>query len=288
MRLRAALAVLILSAVLPCATSELAAAQAKGALTSYDFAAAPASRVELPAELSEISGLAYTGDSRLLAQGDESAVIWEIGWPRGRLVKRFGIGGESGPRRGDFEDIQVVGGRIYLVTSSGQLVVGQEGSDGQTTPVLGATRGLKAGCEVEGMSWDAGSKAMLLLCKTVHSRRWKNQVVVLAVSPETGRFEAEPRLAVPEKELHRVTGQKGFAGSALVRHPRTGTYILLAGHQRAIAEVDSTGTVLGGAPLAAGRHRQPEGIAIASDGTLLISDEAAGKAATITGYASRR
>ncbi len=46
--------------------------------------------------------------------------------------------------------------------------------------------------------------------------------------------------------------------------------------------------VLGGARLAADRHRQPEGIAIAPDGTPLISDEAAGKTATITGYACRR
>jgi hypothetical protein len=85
-----------------------------------------------------------------------------------------------------------------------------------------------------------------------------------------------------------VTGAKGFAGSAITRHPRTGTYLMLAGAQRAYAEIDSTGKVLGGGRLPAERHRQPEGIAIAPDLTLLISDEAAGRTATITGYAYRR
>ena len=111
---------------------------------------------------------------------------------------------------------------------------------------------------------------------------------MLAVAVETGQFEPEPRIAVREDDLRRVTGQKRFAGTALVRHPRTGTYLLLAGPQRAVAEIDSTGRVLGGARLPASRHRQPEGIAITSDLTLLISDEGAGHAATISGYAYRR
>jgi uncharacterized protein YjiK len=264
------------------------AGQSSGALANYDLAAAPASRVKLPAELSEVSGIAYTADSRLLAHGDEEAMVWQIGWPGGRLVKRFGIGGRDGLMHGDFEDIQVVGDRIFLVTSAGQIVEGREGADGQISPALRATRGLKAGCEVEGMSWDAASSSMLLLCKSAKSRRWKDRVVVLAVSPETGRFEPEPRLTIAERELEQVTGAKGFAGSALVRHPRTGTYLILASQQRAFAEVDAAGKVLGGGRLSAERHRQPEGIAIAPDLTLLISDEAAGRAATISGYAYRR
>ena len=46
--------------------------------------------------------------------------------------------------------------------------------------------------------------------------------------------------------------------------------------------------MLGGGRLNPKRHRQPEGLAVAPDLTLLISDEAAGARATITGYASGR
>jgi uncharacterized protein YjiK len=265
-----------------------AAAQSPGALSHYDLAGPPSHRIALPADLAEISGLAYTPDGRLLAHGDEQAVVYQIDLASGRPVKRFGIGGPGGPLLGDFEDIQVVGDRIFLVTSKGEILEAREGGDGEMKPPLRRGRGLGGACEVEGMTWDQGSQSLLLLCKQTQGKQWKGQVVILAVSPETGEFEPEPRLVIPEKELHRVTGAKSFAGSAITRHPRTGTYLMLAGVQRVYAEIDSTGQVLGGGKLSAHRHRQPEGIAIAPDLTLLISDEAAGRTATITGYDYRR
>jgi hypothetical protein len=265
-----------------------AAAQSPGALSHYDPAGPASYRIALPADLAEISGLAYTPDGRLLAQGDEQAVVYQIDLASGRPVKRFGIGGPGGPLLGDFEDIQVVGDRIFLVTSKGEILEGREGADGETKPPVRRGRGLRGACETEGMTWDEGSRSLLLLCKQVQGKRWKGQVVILAVSPETGEFEPEPRIVIPEAELQRVTGAKSFAGSAITRHPRSGTYLMLAGPQRVYAEIDSTGKVLGGGKLSAHRHRQPEGIAIAPDLALLISDEAAGRTATITGYAYRR
>jgi uncharacterized protein YjiK len=278
-----------LLAVLLCfGAAGCAAAQSPGALGHYDPAGPTSHRIALPADLAEISGLAYTPDGRLLAHGDEVAVVYQIDLARGRPVKRFGIGGPGGPLLGDFEDIQVVGDRVFLVTSKGEIIEAREGADGETKPPVRRGRGLGGTCEVEGMTWDDGSKSLLLLCKQTKGKRWKDQLVILAVSPETGEFEPEPRLLVPQADLRRVTGAKGFSGSAITRHPRTGTYLMLAGPQRAYAEIGSTGKVLGGGKLAAERHRQPEGIAIAPDLTLLISDEAAGRTATITGYAYRR
>jgi hypothetical protein len=138
------------------------------------------------------------------------------------------------------------------------------------------------------MSWDEASASMLLLCKQTRGRRWKDQLVILAVNPATGEFAPEPRLTASQTDLRRVTGAKHFAGSAMVRHPRSRTWILVDGPEHAFAEIDSTGKVLGGGRFAGKLHRQPEGLAIAPDLTLLISDEAAGGTATITGYASRR
>jgi uncharacterized protein YjiK len=279
---------ILLVGLLGIGTIARASAQAPGALHHYDPAGPMSYRIELPSELAEISGLAYTPDGRLLAHGDELAVVYQFDLARGRPVKRFGIGGPGGPLLGDFEDIQMVGDRVFLLTSAGEIVESREGADGEVTPPIRRTRGLGGACEVEGMTWDEGSRSMLLLCKHTKGKRWKGQVVILAVSPETGEFEPEPRLVVPEADLRRVTGAKTFAGSAITRHPGTRTYLMLAGAERAYAEIDSTGKLLGGGKLTARRHRQPEGIAIAPDLTLLISDEAAGGRATITGYASRR
>ena len=268
-----------------CADAQSAPA---GGLRQYDLAGAPAGRVELPPELAEVSGLAYTDDGRLFAHGDERAVVYQIDWPAGKVVKRFGIGEGGSALLGDFEDIQVVGDRLFLVTSAGELIEAKEGADGAVVPVVRRTRGLGAACEVEGLSWDEASSSMLMLCKETKGKRWKDQLVILAVNPTTGAFSPEPRLTVAQADLQRVTGGKRFAGSAIVRHPRTRSWILVAGPQRAFAEIDSSGRVLGGGPLSERRHRQPEGLAIAPDLTLLISDEGAGGRGTITGYASRR
>lgn len=281
---RAGIAALLL---LAAGTTGGASAQARGALPHYDLAGDAAWQAEMPPDLAEISGVAFTADGELLAHGDERGVVWRFDPASRRLTGRFGLADHGGVLVGDFEDIAVVGERLFLVTGAGAIHEGRIASDGQTGKAARRTIGLSGGCEVEGMTWDPGTKALLLLCKNARSRRWKDQVVILAISPETWRFEPKPRIVVPERQLEAVTGEKRFEGSAMTRHPRTGTYLLVAGPQRAFAEISASGKVLGGGRLKKARHRQPEGIAVAPDLTLLISDEAAGQDATITTYAYR-
>ncbi|HJX87639.1 MAG TPA: hypothetical protein VJ277_08800, partial [Gemmatimonadales bacterium] len=205
----------------------------------------------------------------------------------GKVLKRFGLGRAGHVLKGDFEDIQVVNGRVFLVTSSGEIVSGSEGADGAVVSTANVAEELQGACEVEGLAWDEPTRAFLLLCKEVVSKRWRDAVIVLGVNSETWQLEAKPRMVIPEHELERVSGTKGFHGSAMVRHPRTGTYLLLAGPEKAYAEVDAAGRVLGGGKLDSKHHRQPEGIAIGPDLSLLISDEGAGKDATLATYAWR-
>jgi hypothetical protein len=262
-----------------------ATAQGTSALAHYDLRGSGDSRVELGKGLAELSGLAFTPDGRLLAHGDEKAVISQIDPADGAPLERFSFTGRHGVLHGDFEDIQVVGERIFLVTSGGEVYEGREREDGGGVEAVRLSGGLEGVCSVEGMTWDQPSRSLLLLCKQIKSKRWRNDVVILSVSSETGRIDEQPRLVIPERELARVTGARHFNGTALARHPTTGTYVLLAGPQHAFAEVDGRGRVLAGGQLDSKRHRQPESIAIASDRMLLIGDEAAGKTATITGYA---
>jgi hypothetical protein len=280
---RAGIAALLLLAV----GVECAPAQARGALAHYDLEGDAAWQAELPADLAEISGLAFTTDGQLLAHGDERGVVWRFDLASRRPAGRFGLGDHGGVLHGDFEDITLVGERLFLVTGAGAIYEGRIAPDGQIGRATRRSPDLGGGCEVEGMTWDPATKALLLLCKSTRSRRWKDEVVILAISPDTWRFEERPRILVSQQRLEAVTGEKRFHGSGLTRHPRSGTYLLVAGPQRAFAEISASGEVLGGGRLGKGRHRQPEGIAVAPDLTLLISDEAAGQDATITAYAYR-
>ena len=257
------------------------------ALPHYALDGKPTSQVHLDKAQREISGIAFTADGRLLAHGDEHALVWQLDPGSGKVLKRFGLGRAGQVLKGDFEDIQVVSGRVFLVTSGGEIVSGSEGADGAVVSTANVAEELQGACEVEGLAWDEPTRAFLLLCKEVVSKRWRDAVIVLGVNSETWQLEAKPRMVIPEHELERVTGTKGFHGSAMVRHPRTGTYLLLAGPEQAYAEVDAAGRVLGGGTLDSKHHRQPEGIAIAPDLSLLISDEGAGKDATLATYAWR-
>lgn len=276
-------------AALACGLALLTAGAAgrDPALSHYALDAKPTSESHLGKAQREISGIAFTADGRLLAHGDEHAVVWQLDPASGKVVKQFGFGRAGHVLKGDFEDIQVVGGRVYLVTSGGEIVAGSEGADGAVVSTANVSEELQGACEVEGLAWDEPTRAFLLLCKEVLSRRWKDAVIVLGVNAETWQLEPKPRMIIPEHDLARATGAKGFHGSAMVRHPRTGTYLLLAGPEHAYAEVDAAGRVLGGGKLDPKHHRQPEGIAIAPDLSLLISDEGAGKDATLSTYAWR-
>ena len=49
-----------------------------GAPTVIDLGSSPASQVQLPAELHEISGLAVTADGRVFAHGDEDGTVYQL------------------------------------------------------------------------------------------------------------------------------------------------------------------------------------------------------------------
>ena len=103
---------------------------------------------QLPGGLREISGLALTGDGRLLAVSDELAIVYEIDYAAGKLVKRFALGDPA--LRGDFEGIAVVGETVWLMTSDGQLFASAEGADGEHVLYQELNTGLGGYCECEG------------------------------------------------------------------------------------------------------------------------------------------
>ena len=268
-------------------------------LAHYQFDEPPAWHVDLARELNEISGLAFSPNGRLFAHGDERGIIWQLDPRTGRILKRFALAVGPGmqpfmgkrPRpdgvTGDFEDIQIVGERFFLLSSNGVLVEFREGQDGARVPYRAFDTGLARSCELEGLTYDASTHSLLLLCKHAYPRAWHRQIVVLGWSLDSGRVDPEPRLRISENRVARLTGVDAFHGSAIAVAPESGALILVAGPQRRIIEISPSGELLAGRVLKARLHRQPEGLAFDADRALLISDEAAGERATLTAYAYR-
>jgi len=247
----------------------------------------PKGRWVLPPDLWEVSGLAMTDDGRLLAHDDERARIVEIDYRSGRIVKSF----RFGPRMplGDFEGLAIAGTRVFLVTSAGVLYEGREGRDGEAVPYRTIATNAGARCEVEGLAWEPRDRSLLFLCKTPRLRELLGAITVLRWSVDQSRWMVPDRIIIPlGKDLRKMFGSE-FRGSDLARDPKSGHYLAVAGIDHAVVELSLDG---GGKVLSAGRlgrhHPQAEGVAVAVDGTVLVSDEGGKAAARLTVYACAR
>ncbi|MEZ4455100.1 MAG: SdiA-regulated domain-containing protein [Gemmatimonadales bacterium] len=111
------------------------------------------------------------------------------------------------------------------------------------------------------------------------------QVTVFRLLP-AGDSARPTAVAFSRDALAKGRPGRGFHPSAIEVDPRTGHWVVLASADQAMAVVTATGEVLATAELR-GRHRQPEGLAIAPDGRIFVSDEGGRGRGTVTVYDCR-
>ncbi len=252
-------------------------------LGSFDFEA-PARHFKLPKRLREISGLTMVEGDRLLAHDDEKGVVVKIDHRDGSIVKDFKLGGPRGLVADDLEGIAAADGRLYLVSSSGRLYEFGEGADGATVSYNRYETGIGRFYEIEGLAYDPDQRMLLLVSKNPRNAGQADLIALYRWSLETRRLVEDGHTFIETSALARRIGRKKFQPSGIERHPVSGNYIVVAARQRAVAEITPQGTVLAVRELKAGRHRQAEGISFASDHTMVIADEGAGKRATLSFY----
>ncbi|MFQ5548338.1 MAG: SdiA-regulated domain-containing protein [Woeseia sp.] len=237
----------------------------------------------LPAQLREISGLALTPDGRLLAVCDESAIVYELDYKGGKIVKAFALGNPV--ERGDFEGIAYMDETVFLVTSDGRLYASAEGADGERVAYREYRTGIGQFCEIEGLAEHVETKILLIACKERRKSSKGVDLSVFAWSPSTRTLNDDERIALPEEKIEKMLGKKHINPSGIAVDPKTGNLFAIAAQQRAILELGPNGDLMDAVilPLTF-RHRQPEGVALTQDGQLLIADEGSGRRATLSIY----
>jgi uncharacterized protein YjiK len=233
--------------------------------------------------MGEVSGLALTGDGRLLAHGDENGRVYVIDPRRGVLLKHFTIGTAEGEAHADFEGITLAADRIFMVASNGTLYEFAEGVDGERVRyVLHNTR-LGHECEFEGVAFDAGTGFLLLPCKTVGTKDLRDHLVMYRVRLGPGGDSALAPLTIPLGTVIGSNPWKGLHISDITVDPVTGNYVLIAAQEKALIEITPSGEVVRAIPLP-GKHGQAEGLALTPDGLLIVGDEATNRKASLTLY----
>jgi hypothetical protein len=246
------------------------------------FAAAPDRRWRLPDRLNEISGLAVTREGRLLAHGDEQAVVYELDNENGRLVRNFALGNPV--IRDDFEGIAATDtGDVFLVTSTGRLYRFREGQNGERVAYEVFDTGLARTCEIEGLAFMRANASLIIACKTNYASGMKDALLLYAWSLRSRRLADGPWRTLPDGAAARAAGAPDFHASSADIDARSGRIIVLAARERALVELDADGAIAAARRLDRS-HRQAEGVAVMPDGALVIADEAAGARALLTHY----
>ncbi len=262
----------------------MVAVQRKISLESYTLNEETATHWKLSEHLEEISGLAMTRDNRLLAHNDERGVIFEIDYQKGAIAKAFQLSDMKNPVASDFEGTATIDGQVYLVTSSGRLYECREGTDGESVLFNVYTTGVGRDCEIEGLAYDESKRALLLMCKDARSADLEGQLAIYHWSIDEKQLSVDAHTVIPVAEFSQHIKGKKFQPSGIERHPISGNYFIVAARQGAIAEITPEGMVVAVREFPAQWHRQIEGIAFAADGTLIVSDEGAGRKARLTLY----
>lgn len=247
----------------------------------------PSARWEMPKVLREVSGLALSDDGRLWVHNDESGIVVAIDHRTGAVVGSYRLGPLL--PRADFEGIAVAGDRLFMVTSDGvlyRMTLPARRAKEAVLPFEVIDTKLGAQCEIEGLSYDPTDRVLLLACKTPRAKALARQTVVFRWSVVKGGLASPDRLTIPWGELAKGRPGKAFHASSIERDPTTGNYLLISSADHGFGLIDRAGKVLATGPI--GRHhRQPEGLAIAKDGTVFIGDEGHRGPGTISVYACR-
>lgn len=254
-------------------------------LPLYDLQQKKPATVFLPKALDEISGLAYSSDGKLFAHDDEESTIYQIDEKSGSIVKKFFLKPKVFD---DFEGIAIARGKLYLVTSNGDLYEFAEGKNDERVSYNVYHTDLKKSNDVEGLCYDPATNALLLACKDFPGKGYDGNRSVYAFSLRTMKLEMKPRVLLPLANIETTSRNNVFKPSGIERHPMSGTFFVLAANGESIVEVSKDGAVLGQMTFPKNVHPQAEGITFSSDNTLIISNEAASGRAKLLRYPMKK
>jgi uncharacterized protein YjiK len=254
----------------PTATAPAASTARAATLSSY-FARPPAQHFYLPQGLTEVSGLAVASANSVFAHDDNYGIVYEIDLGTGRVLRAFALGKPT--VKGDFEDIAVRAGTVYLLESDGRLFEATIGEHRQRVRYNVYDTGVGTHCETEGLANGPKDGEFLILCKKPHRDKLKDRLVIYLWSITDRAPVSSPWLNVPLDGLVEPLDQANFHPSAFYWQRELGRFLIVSAKGHSAIEIDEHGKLIDRVKLDKVEHPQPEGLVLMPDGRLVISDE---------------
>lgn len=269
---------LILIIFFACSSTEL---MNNAELSNYDFKSP--TQIILTKKLNEISGLTESSDGDLFALNDEVGIIYKLDSSTGKVLKKFFL--SKWTVEADFEGIASTLDFLYAITSNGTLYKFREGENEESVNYEVQKLPFSSNFNIEGLYFDKELNGLLIACKDYSGKKYKGKRAIYFYSLATNEVGKEALFTISLNELKNVFKVKDFYPSGITKLPQSGNYLILSAKgDNVIVEVKKTGQIIAVQKLKESLHRQPEGIAVLKDHSIIICDEAAGKKPKLTKY----
>ncbi len=254
----------------------------------------PAAQLELPAILNEVSGLTDLDSSHVACVQDEIGTVFIFNFRSGEIVSQHVF-----DSTGDFEGLAYTGKSLYILRSDGRLSEWSNFKSNSTAvrhyklPLLTANN--------EGLCYDAKYNRILIAAKSKpldHDEKAERFIYAFDISKKkliekplyslnTDRLSAKAQ----QYNIHyRETNAKGelkpfnFRPSSLAVHPLTNDIYIISAADQLLIVMNRAGDIAHMEQLSTERFAKAEGITFLPDGTMIITNEAAGKVPTLLVY----
>ncbi len=259
---------IVIALLFALATGAPAPAQeGASSLKAYDLENPASTTWGLPKGLKDVSGLALAPDGRLFAVEEERAILHEIDYVAGKLVKTFTFGRPAAKK--DFSGIAIAGKRFFVINPKGLLLEGREGIDYEAKVFNAFDTGFGETCKIQGLVAHEGK--LLALCGGVEDKAYSGFLTILSWDIAARKADEEPYLKIPWGGADFPEDLSDFSPSALAARDDGGLFVLSSDKQ-VIVEVDPAGEILGWGHLNKKAFDNPVGLALTADNRLIIAD----------------
>jgi len=226
-------------------------------------------QIKLPLELDEISGLSYyKKDTSVFAISDEKGWLYKIKLGGDHHIDRW----QFAPHKADFEDVSLVDSVFYILQSKGVIhkVTFASGMKIQSQEFKLPYDGKD---EFETIYYDDVRKKLILICKDCASDK-KKALTTFAFDPATEQY-SDTSFVIDVKDIDKALNvdKMRFKPSAAAINPIDNMLYIVSSVNKLLVITDRDGKFKKAYPLDPSLFKQPEGIAFAPNGAMIISNE---------------
>jgi len=253
----------------------------------------PDNKYVLQHKLTEVSGLSFISDREVALIEDESGSVFIYDLGKNVVERKITF-----DKKGDYEDVEMVGDTAYVLRSDGKIfeLENISGSRSQLKENKYNTS-LSRQNNTEGLCYDNKSKLLLIACKDKPGigktgKKYENKKAIYSFNTETKTFSDTPYVLIDINEVQKTARgvhtnairklirfytdnreSHDFEPSGLSIQPLTGDLYIISSVGKLLVIVSPEGKLLNVIKLPPSIFKQPEGIAFDSIGNMYISNE---------------